>query len=188
MHIVAIVGKSGSNLAEMLAELNIGKVEIFDFAREREKLLEPGEEGYRQVINYFGEEFLYKDGWLNLAKFWKFVYQDYHKLRIFEFLMEPLLFNQLHKREKASGRHGGLIFLPGLVDLALYKTFNSVIWLDLPKDQLILNLNNVEKPLVAAEKMCEIEEKLFPKPEHPMIVCKSKEELIKQVEKWLTFV
>ena len=187
MYTLAIVGKSGSNLQKILEDLNIGKIELFDFVEEQKKLMEPGEEGYRQVINYFGEEFLYKDGWLNLTKFWRFIHQDFHKLKIFDFLMEPLLFNQLQKREKSSNRKGGIILMPGLVELSLYEKFSQIFWLDLPKENLIANLSLEIAPM-AAEKLWEAESRLFLKPEQPMIICKSQEELVEQVEKWLRFV
>lgn len=187
MHTVAVVGKSGSDLAGILESCDLGKIEIFDFAREREKLMEPNQEGYRQVINYFGEEFLYKDGWLNLNKLWKFIYGDFHKLRIFEFLMEPLLVNELHKREKSSGRRGFLVFLPGLVDQNLYEKFGNVFWLDLSQEQLLKNLRVGDWP-AAAEKLWDAEARLFLKPKSHIIVCKSQEELREEVEKWLRFV
>ncbi len=188
MEIVAIVGKSGSDKRGMLKDLDLNKVEIFDWGDETQLLLKYGAEGSRQIFNYFGEEFAFADGQLKFAKLWKFIYQDYHKLRIFDFLMEPLLFNQLQKNLDSSTKKACLVFLPGLVSFNLYNKFNKIFWLELPDDQLLPNLMEKKLP-VPSEKYLDTQKRLFLKPpDWPVFICKNKEELIDQVEKWLKYV
>lgn len=187
MKILAIVGKSGSNKEKLLQSIDWEKVELFDFGNETEQLLKSGDEGHRQIMNYFGEEYLYKDGRVNLNKLWKFIYQDFHKLKIFNFLMEPLLFNQIQKKLDGTSKQFCLVLLPGLVEINNYQRFDEIFWLDLDKEAVLLNLRGKSLP-VSAEKYLDTQSRLFLKPARPMILCKTKDELVDQVEKWLNFV
>jgi len=187
MQILAIVGKSGTDKEKLLHSLDLSQIEIFDFARETEQLLKTGDEGHRQILNYFGEEFLYKDGRVNLNKLWKFVYLDFHKLKILNFLLESILFNQLQKRLDGSAKKACIVLLPGLAGIEHYTKFNNAIWLDFPDDQLLPNLRGRKLP-VPAEKYLDTQNRLFLKPPTPLLICQNKEELIDQVEKWLKFV
>lgn len=182
MKIIGVVGKSGSGVGELLKKVGGGDCEFFDFGEETEKLLASGEEGYRQVINFFGEEFLLKNGKLNIKKLRKFVYGNFHKLRIFQFLMEPLLFNHLQKKLDESEKSVCIVTLPGLVEWGGVRQFEKLLWLDC-SEELLMSEFSKKKLLIEAEKFVESERKLFVKPDLPMVVCKSIEELLVEVEK-----
>ncbi len=98
--IVGIGGliKSGKSA---LADLVEG-AELIDAAQVLNAAMRPGEEGFRQVVNYFGEEFLTKTGKLNLRKLLKFVSANHMKWRIFRNVVNPVVKNEIQKVLDAS--------------------------------------------------------------------------------------
>ncbi len=70
---------------------------IFDLMEMEINLLKPRFEGYRQVLNYFGEQFLKQNRELNLIKFYNFIFSSHQKLRIYIFMISPILANEIVK-------------------------------------------------------------------------------------------
>lgn len=187
MEILAVVKIFGGAKKVVLNILDGQQVDCFDFDTETDKLLQPGQEGYRQIVNFFGEQFLRKNGQINFRKLWKFVYQDHHKLRIFNYLMEPLLFNELQKIKDFSKKSALIIFLPGLVDLQAYKNFNNILWLDWPRDQQFKEMADLDLP-VDIEKLWEAQSRLFLRPDITMKISKSRQSLPEDIESWQKFL
>jgi dephospho-CoA kinase len=187
MQILAIVKAYGEAKQQVLKVLDLEKTEFFDFDLETDKLLVSGGEGYRQIVNYFGEEFLTKGSEINQRKLWKFVYQDHHKLRIFNFLLEPLLLNELQKIKDISTKEALVVFMPGLVDLSAYGNFKNILWLDWPKDQQLQQVSGLKLP-VLEDKFWDVNSRLFVRPDLPMKISKSSQTLQEDIESWRDFL
>ncbi len=183
MNMIAVIqalGRSKQVVWEMFDEAKVAK---FDFDEELQKLLAFGQEGYRQVWNYFGEEFFDKKGHLKKAKFWRFVYQDYHKLKILYFLMEPLLLNQLQKFKDSVTVPTIIVFAPGLVDNKSYDGLGNICWLNWPEAEQIADLDGL-KPPVPAEQFVRINRQLFPLPVGGVIQSTHAAGLQEDIEQW----
>ncbi|MGL5830670.1 MAG: dephospho-CoA kinase [Candidatus Altimarinota bacterium] len=90
----ADVGGFGTEMAELLEQKGFKKLIINDLI---ESSLWPGNEGYRQIINFFGEEFLDNKGFIKLVKLFEFLYNDHNKLKIFNFSLYPIITNDVQK-------------------------------------------------------------------------------------------
>lgn len=156
--------------------------EIFDYEEEGNLLLQPGSEGYRQFLNYFGDTFIGKDGRIKCNSLWRFLYKDFRKLRIFEFLMEPLVFNHLKNFEDATKKQGIIFVMPGFVNLNDYKKLDQIIWLNIDKAQA---KNFLEKKMfsVDIDKFLDTRNRLYLKPEIDLISMDSLEALLAFLEK-----
>ena len=71
---------------------------IFDEKQILDELFLLGNEGYRQIKNYFGDDFFLKSGKLNRKKLDKFVNSNKHKLKILYYLLDPIIENELSKK------------------------------------------------------------------------------------------
>jgi len=60
-------------------------------------LYRKGEDGYRKIMSFFGEEYLKRDGELNRKKLAQTVFADPKKLRILQDLIHPLVTNRIRK-------------------------------------------------------------------------------------------
>lgn len=164
--ICAIFGVAREAKLEALSGLK--DADIFDFQSELDKLLEVGQEGCRQIGNYFGEEYLKKDGALRSKKLWKFVMSDFHKLRIFYHVVEPILLNQLQNLKDSTSCEKIVVLMPGLLNTTILNKFDHLIYLDLP--------------IVGPE--ADIVNRAFIKPKEVINVVKSIATLREQVESW----
>lgn len=183
MNMIAVIQALGRSKQVVWEMLDQTKVARFDFEDELQKLLAFGQEGYRQVWNYFGEEFFDKKGHLKKAKFWRFVYQDYHKLKILCFLMEPLLLNQLQKFKDSVTVPTIIVFAPGLVDNKSYDGLGNICWLNWPEVEQIADLDGL-KPPVPAEQFVRINRQLFPAPAGLVTQSSHAAGLQEDIEQW----
>ena len=131
-------------------------------------MLKLGQEGCRQVGNYFGEEFLNKDGSLRIKKLWKFVMSDFHKLRIFYHVVEQILLNRLQNLKDSTACERIVVLMPGLLNTAALNKFDQLIYLDLPLEDSLDDILN----------------RAFIKPRDVTNVVKSIASLREQVESW----
>lgn len=126
------------------------------------ELFVPGAEGYRQIVNYFGEDFLLKSGKLNQRKLWKFVYSDLNKLKILNFVLQPLLINAVQNKIDASEAGVFVVELEYFIGKNWEKLCSELIWVE--REQLE-NLEN-EKYFVSEKQVLDIQVRLYPKPEN----------------------
>lgn len=74
-----------------------GAVEFIDCDALVDDLYQPGKDGYLKVENYFGADFVRPDG-VDRRKLGDFVFGDVNKLKILEYMMHPLVANEVQKR------------------------------------------------------------------------------------------
>lgn len=159
--VFAVAGLSGSgksNLIELF-QAEFTEINIIDLEEVGNELLQFGGEGYRQIINYFGESYVKKDGQLNLNKLWKFVYGDQHKLKILDFMFEPLLINQV---QKSTENLKGIIVIEGINfhASAWNKIVSKKIWVENFRENILENLGKKKMP-INAKKYLDIQERLY---------------------------
>jgi len=161
--VFGVAGLSGSGKA-VLMEYFSGRfgddLKIVRLEDLVDELFQFGEEGHRQIVNYFGEEFLKKNGELNVKKLWKFVYSDQHKLRILDFLLEPLMLNRM--QEKVDGFDGVLI-VEGLnfkIE-GWQKVLTKKIWVGNSEENILNNLRKRRDLPVSAEKYFDVQTRLY---------------------------
>lgn len=88
------VGGFATEMVEMMEKEGFKKLIINDLI---EVSLRPGNEGYRQIINFFGQDFIDGKGFLKLVKLFEFLYKDANKLKIFNFSIYPVITNDVQK-------------------------------------------------------------------------------------------
>jgi dephospho-CoA kinase len=125
--IVGFMGGTEDDLAFYLSGKEKEFTKIVDFNQTINDLIEPGEEGYRQIINYFGEEFLKADLRINTRKLWRFIGVDIHKKRIFHLLMEPIFFNYLQTLSDAKMDMKIMVILPELQNKKYEQRFKTIV-------------------------------------------------------------
>lgn len=137
------------------ADLRI--VKLKDLVTE---LFQFGGGGHRQIVNYFGEEYLKKNGELNVKKIWKFVYSDPNKLRILDFLLEPLMRSSV--QEKADGFSG--ILLVEVINFKMegwQKILTKKIWVENSKENILINLRKSVDLPVSPESYYDVQRRLY---------------------------
>jgi dephospho-CoA kinase len=160
--VIGIAGWSGSgksSAGNFLEKLGAKKIDCFVLLQN---LFQPGEEGYRQIVNYFGEEFLLKSGKINQRKLWKFVYSDLHKLKILDFLLQPLLIDRCQKLIDSSECQIIVIEQIAFVDQNWNKIIDQKIWLERESMSFIEGkMTEFYLPLL---NVLEIQKRLYTKP------------------------
>jgi len=111
-----------------------------DADRVVENLYIVGNEGYRQVRNYFGEEFFTVKGELNRKKLAKFVFTDPKKLKILHYLIHPLVTNEVQKLLDASTACLVVLEATYFEEKELLKFVNRMLWIDAERGVVVERL------------------------------------------------
>jgi dephospho-CoA kinase len=111
-----------------------------DADRVVEKLYDVGNEGYRQVRNYFGEEFLNSKGDLNRKKLAKFVFTDPKKLKILHYLIHPLVTNEVQKLIDAATQPVIVLEATYFEEKELLKFVNHMLWIETNREIVLERL------------------------------------------------
>lgn len=161
--VIGIAGLSGSGKSILIEcfskKFGIG-LKVVRLKELGDGLFKFGNEGHRQIVNYFGEQFLKKNGELNEKKLWKFVYSDQHKLRILDFLLEPLMLNRVQEMiDEFPG-----IFLVEVISFKLegwHRILTREILVENSKENVLKNLRKRTDLPVSAEKYLDVQMHLY---------------------------
>lgn len=101
------------------------------------ELYQPGRDGHRKIVNFFGEEFLKKDGQIDRAKLGKFVFSDPNKLKILNHTIHPLVTNEIQKKLDAAGDRFVVIEASYFEPQQLGRFIDALLWIDCRLDLLL---------------------------------------------------
>lgn len=90
-------GKTASGKSEVLRILNGIGWRVLDADKIVHDLYDSGCEGQRRISDFFGEEFITKNGNVNRKKLARVVFGDPKKLKILNALIHPLVVNEIRK-------------------------------------------------------------------------------------------
>jgi dephospho-CoA kinase len=97
--LLGVTGYLGSGKSTALEYFKKHGFFIIDADKVVHEMYEPGEEGWKKVKDFFGEEFLINgEGKVNRNKLRKVVFNNTAKLKILEKLIQPVAFNEISKR------------------------------------------------------------------------------------------
>ncbi|MCC7432065.1 dephospho-CoA kinase [Candidatus Peregrinibacteria bacterium] len=142
---------------------------LIDLDELLEKLLEPGEEAHRQVLNFFGQEFFDKKEQVKKKKLWKFVFENQNKLKILYYLLDPLLMDAVTKEIDLNKDKKVVVFANSFLYEYWNQVFDKVFWLYTNKNEFLSILNEKDLP-TSKENYFYVLEKVFVKPKNIEIV------------------
>lgn len=101
------------------------------------ELYHPGRDGHRKVIQYFGEQFLKKDGQIDRVKLGRFVFTDENKLKILNHIIHPLVTSEIQKQLDRAKQTFIVIEASYFESKQLGKLVNKILWVDSPQEILL---------------------------------------------------
>lgn len=99
-------------------------------------LYKNGEEGYRKIVDYFGDDFLDENGEIDRGKISEFVFSDVKKLDILNNLIHPLVGNEVQKMIDASDSRIFLVEAVYFRPKGLGRLVDEILWINCDKDVL----------------------------------------------------
>jgi dephospho-CoA kinase len=122
-----------STVSKMLAELGAPLIDFDELAR---RVVEPGTEGYRQIVDYFGRQVLAADGTLDRKKLSDIVFGDLEKRKKLESFTHPPIYEEFYREIAAiTARDPAAIIqvaVPLLVELNLQFLFDRILVVEVP--------------------------------------------------------
>lgn len=106
-----------------------------------DELYQKGDDGFRKVISFFGDEYLTAAGELNRKKLAKAVFGDPKKLRILHDLIHPLVTNRIRKMVDQGSDKIFAVEATYFDKKHLQSLVDKVIWIECPKDILFERLS-----------------------------------------------
>lgn len=120
------VGKSF--VSSVLADLGCRVMDADETAR---RVIEPGTEGLRSVVEEFGAEFLRADGTLDRARLGTLIFGDEERRELLNSIMHPLIIADqdatLRQWEKEVPRGIGVVDAALMIESGGYKRFDKLI-------------------------------------------------------------
>lgn len=98
MRVVGLIGGIGSGKSEASALLASMGAEVIDADKVGHAIYEPGTEGYRRVIEGFGEEIVGKDGKIDRKKLGARVFSEAGELERLNSILHPLIRGEIERR------------------------------------------------------------------------------------------
>ncbi|EAG2314862.1 dephospho-CoA kinase [Listeria monocytogenes] len=142
------VATGKSTVSNMIQQAGIPLVDADIAAR---KVVEPGTEGLKEIVAYFGEEILLVDGTLNRAKLGEIIFKDKEKREKLNEITHPRVKDyMLEARERFFGAGEELVFfdIPLLFESHLESLVDQivVVWTT-PETELkrLMERNNITK-------------------------------------------
>ncbi len=122
-----------STVSEMLAELGSPLIDFDEIAR---RVVEPGTEGYRLIVDYFGRQILAEDGALNRKKLSDIVFSDSGKRKKLESFTHPFIYEEFFREiGEITARQPEAVIqvaVPLLVELNLQSLFDRILVVKVP--------------------------------------------------------
>jgi len=134
--VLGICGYLGSGKSEVLRMLEKKDWHVIDADKVVHRLYEKGQPGQRKIVDFFGEEFLLKDGTVNRKKLGKIVFTDVKKLKILNALIHPLVFNEISKELSRIDGEKVAIEAVYFEDKYLKKLVDKVLVVERPKPEI----------------------------------------------------
>lgn len=128
--IVGVTGYLGSGKSTALTYFEDNGFYTIDADKIVHELYEPGKDGWRKINDFFGEEYIGKNGKVNRKKLGKKVFKDPAKLRILEKLIHPLVFNEISKRVQTSGSDKIALEAVHFDDKRLKDLVTHMVWIE----------------------------------------------------------
>lgn len=132
--IIGITGYLGSGKSTALKYFKDHGFYIIDADKIVHDLYEPEKDGWRKINDFFGPEYILKNGKVNRKKLAKTVFSNPAKLRILEKIIHPIVFNEMNKHIQASKSDKIAIEAIRFDEKKIGATLSHVVWVDLDHD------------------------------------------------------
>lgn len=130
-----------STVSKMLEELGAPLIDFDVLARQ---VVEPGEEAWKEIVDYFGRQVLQEDETIDRKKLSHVVFRDMEKRKKLESFTHPRIFEAFYKQvSDIAGRIPDPIIqvgIPLLIELNLQYRFDKLLVVYIPRDMQIERL------------------------------------------------
>ncbi len=122
------IASGKSTVSDMLTELGAPLIDFDVLAR---KVVEPGTQGYKQIVDYFGQQVLQENGELDRKKLSGFVFGDMEKRKKLETFTHPYIYDEFFKEIEQITREKSdaviQVSVPLLIEQNLQFLFDKVL-------------------------------------------------------------
>lgn len=141
MYAVGLTGGIASGkttISRLFAELGVPVIDTDVISRE---LLRPGELGYRQVSEHFGDSILKADGEIDRARLREIVFNQRQQKTWLETMLHPLIYQRTLDAIRAHARADYvLVVVPLLFETNFQSLVDRVLAVDCPAEQQVERL------------------------------------------------
>ncbi len=134
--VVGIAGYMGSGKSTVAAYFAEKGAKLIDADEVVNDLYEPNHDGYLKIANYFGAEYVSKNGQLNRKKLASFVFKDLKKLKILNYLIHPLVASETQKIIDKTTENFIVLEAVYFEEKHLGRLVDAIIWVDAPAELL----------------------------------------------------
>lgn len=130
--LVGLTGGIGSGKSAVCHEFERLGVPIVDADIVAREVVEPGSEGLRAVVEFFGEEILDSQGMLDRARLRQLVFEDDQKRVTLESILHPKIRERIREQLDAIETPYSIMCVPLLVEKRGYENIDRILVIDCP--------------------------------------------------------
>ena len=127
---IAVTGSAGSGKSLVCNYFSELGFIMFDCDRIARQVVEPGEQAYNDIIDFFGKEIVLDSGSLNRVALRKIIASDVKMRKRLENIIHPAILKDLFfkiKETEAGGENAVVVEIPLLFELNLMDKFDYII-------------------------------------------------------------
>lgn len=127
---IAVTGSAGSGKSLVCNRFSELGLIMFDCDIIARQVVEPGEQAYSDIIDFFGREITFADGSLNRLELRKIIANDVNMRKGLEKIVHPAILNDLFlkiEKAEAAGEKAVVVEIPLLFELNLMAKFDFIV-------------------------------------------------------------
>lgn len=137
MFTVALTGGIGcgkTTVCKLFSQHNIPVIDTDIIARE---LVEPGQTALIEIVSFFGNSILFKDGSLDRKSLAGKIFQNQKNRNILESILHPKIRNRVNEKIKSLSSTYVVIAIPLLIETSQYTEYDRILVVDCDEEQQI---------------------------------------------------
>lgn len=131
--IIGISGYLGSGKSTALKYFGDFGIDAIDADRIVHDLYSPGKDGWRKINDFFGDQYIGRNGAVDRKKLGKAVFSNPAKLKILEKLVHPLVYNEINKIVQKSRCKYIVLEAVKFDSAKLVAPVKTIIWINTDK-------------------------------------------------------
>jgi dephospho-CoA kinase len=138
--LIGLTGGIGSGKSAVCREFERLGVPIVDADIVSREVVEPGSDGLRAVVEFFGDEILDSQGLLDRARLRQLIFDDEEKRVTLESILHPKIHDRIREQLDAIETPYSIMCVPLLVEKHGYENIDRILVVDCPVEIQILRV------------------------------------------------
>ncbi|MEM7468980.1 MAG: dephospho-CoA kinase [Pseudomonadota bacterium] len=135
--VIGVTGGIGSGKSAVCREFEKRNIDVVDADIASRQVVEPGSDGLREIVEYFGQRVIAESGELNRTKLRDIIFADDNKREYLESILHPKIRQLIERQLSESSSVYTLLCVPLLIERGSSYPVGRILVVDCPEETQI---------------------------------------------------